>query len=338
MPTLGEIGEFEAIRRLDAVRRRVAGVRVGPGDDAAVLETPEGRDLVVTTDAFVAGRHYDPAWCPPEVAGRRLAVANLSDLAAMGAAPCWAFHSAGVTRGEDIDTLVGFERGLVDALDAHHAAVVGGNLTAVEHETWHSVTLIGHVLPGRAWTRGGARPGDWIAITGSPGRSAAGCRLALERADAARDRRWAPLIRAWTTPPIRLPLALTLAEAGGVGAAIDLSDGFAGDLAHVCEASGVTAEIDEASWPEDPLLEEAAKALESSLDALRFGPSDDYELLLAVRPEARAGVEEVAKAAGESLWFVGRFKAGSRGPGIRRRGGRIEPLGVTGFDHYRDDR
>jgi thiamine-monophosphate kinase len=335
VPTLADIGEFEAIRRLDDARRSAADVRVGPGDDAAVLAAPEGRDLVITTDAFVEGRHYLPAWCGAEEAGRRLAVANLSDLAAMGARPRWAFHAVGVSPRADVDDLVAFERGLAETLAAHGGSVAGGNLSAVGGPAWHVVTLVGDVRPGRAWTRSGASAADWIAVTGSPGRAGAGFLLAQTLGDAAREPRWKPLLDAWIRPETRLPLALALADTEGVSAAIDVSDGFAGDLMHLCAACALSAVLDEAAWPKDESLADASRALGRSLDALRFGPSDDYELLLAVRPDARERVEALAKRVGSPLTFVGRLASGPAALRLRRCDGSLEPLHASGFDHFR---
>jgi thiamine monophosphate kinase len=116
MPTLAELGEFEVIRRLAAVRSETTGIVTGAGDDAAVLRTGDGHDLVVTTDAFVEGRHYVAEWMSAEQAGRRLATANLSDLAAMAATPRWGLHSIGVRGDQEIAWLEHFERGVDRAL------------------------------------------------------------------------------------------------------------------------------------------------------------------------------------------------------------------------------
>jgi thiamine-monophosphate kinase len=346
MSTLRELGEFEVIRRLTAARGAgeapggetseagAAGVIVGSGDDAAVLRPRPGKDLVATTDAFVEGEHFLPEWCPPAVAGARLAQANLSDLAAMAAEPRWATLSIGARAESRLEELVAFQAGLVEGLGAAGARLVGGNLTAVAGAAWYSLTLLGECEPGRAWTRSGARPGDLVAVTGHPGRAGAGLRLArVPRGAAASEPGWAPLIEAWRAPRARVALARALQETGAVRAAIDVSDGFAGDLAHLCEASGSAAEVDEASWPGDPLLERAAAALGLDPWALRFGPSDDYELLLAVTPEGRADCEREAEAAGVALSFVGRFTTAPGAPLLRMRGGGTRLLGA-GYDHF----
>jgi thiamine-monophosphate kinase len=335
MATLRELGEFEVIRRLAAARGDAAAdVAVDSGDDAAVLLPAPGADLVATTDAFVAGRHFLSDFCPPRRAGTRLARANLSDLAAMAAAPRWALLSIGARPDGAVEDLLAFQSGLAAALRESGAVLVGGNLTAVTGAEWYSLTLLGECPRGRAWRRAGARPGDLVAVSGRPGRAGAGPRLARALGAAARGPEWAPLLEAWLDPPARVAAALALRETDAVTAAVDISDGFAGDLAHLCEAGGVGAEVEEAAWPADEPLERAARALGVEAAALRLGPSDDYELLLALDPAGRAAAEGAAARAGAPLTVVGRFTAEPSRLTLRARDGNVVPLGGGGYDHF----
>lgn len=329
MPSLRELGELEVVRRLTAARVAPAGTLVDAGDDAAVLRVEPNRELVATTDAFVEGRHYPTERVAPGALGARLALANLSDLAAMAARPRWALLSMGVRPYHDADDLIGLQAGVAKALSAEEAGLVGGNLAAVEGPEWFSLTLIGDVERGRVWTRSGARPGDLVGVTGSPGRAAAGLRLLREPAASPAISGLESLIDAWRAPVCRVRLARDLAGGDAVTAAIDISDGFAGDLARLAEASGVGAEIDEATWPQDALLERGAERLGVSLAELRFGPGDDYELLLALDPAAWAGREPR-----DGVAIVGRFTDVPGVLTIRGATGGERPLAVKGYDHF----
>ena len=334
MPTLRDLGEVEVLRRLAAARRPPADTVVDAGDDAAVVRAEPGHDLVVTTDTLVEGVHFLPAWLAPAALGSRLAAANLSDLAAMCARPRWALLSAGVRAARETESLLDLQRGLAAALEREGAGIVGGNLTAVEGPEWFGLTLIGEAVRGAVWTRYGARPGDLLAVTGSPGRAGAGSRLAGALGEGARAPEWAPLLATWLAPVARVSLARALGVAGGVTAAIDLSDGVGGDLARLCDASGTGVEIDEAAWPADGLLERAAAALSATVERLRFGASDDYELLLAIDPDARGPCAVVAQRLNVPLAFVGTFTEAPSVMTVRDAGGGTRPLEASGYDHF----
>jgi thiamine-monophosphate kinase len=239
-----------------------------------------------------------------------------------------------VRADHDLDALAELQDGLVDALAGHGAAVVGGNLTGVDGAEWMNLTLLGTAPRGRVWTRHGGRPGDLLAVTGLPGRAGAGLRLALARGEAARNTGFAPLLDAWLRPRSRVAFAQRLAAADAVTACVDLSDGFAGDLVHLCDASGTGVTVVEEAWPADPALGRAAEALGVPAEDLRFGPSDDYELLLAIDPARRAAAEAAAREDGVALHIVGRL---TDAPGVLTllaADGARRVLPGAGFDHF----
>ena len=360
-PALRELGEFAIIERLKAQIAQAAphategAVVLGIGDDAAVYRPTEGMLQVVTTDVQIAGRHFLPSSMTAEEIGRRAMEVNLSDLAAMGALPRYAFASLGLPGDMRASALDGIYRGFLSSLaeargdparsDADPApTVIGGNLSASGSEWFMNLTLIGEVEPGRELRRDGARVGDLLFVSGSPGRSAAGLDLLLSLGPASPelgarvDRReawiaqhpWArSLIEAYIAPRARLALGRKIAT-GGASSAIDLSDGLALDLEHIAIASSVSIEVEAAALPasRDPLLLQAAEHLahasrsaEEWLRRWSFGPSDDYELSFTVGQEAQ--LEE------PSITRVGQVVQGS---GVRYLG--LEGDAPRGWDHF----
>jgi len=321
---------------------------VGPGDDAAVLRPREGRDLVVTTDAFVEGRHFRLDLLGPEETGVRLAAANLSDLAAMAAEPRWAVVSLVVPPAWEAETARRLEASLARSLAADGVAIVGGNLASGEGAMSATVTLLGEVERGRAWTRAGARVGDAVAVTGYPGSAAAFVSLALWGNPPDRARVPEGVASRVLAPPSRVSLARELAGLGAVRAAVDVSDGLAADLAHLCAASGVGARLDEAALPADEALRAAARALSASagqergplpagesgmLTHLQLGPGDDYELLLVVDPDRWAACEAIARARGVAMTRIGTIVGGSSLE-LTARSGEVRRLVARGWDHF----
>ena len=241
-PSLADIGEFAVIDRLVAGRPRHAGVRVGPGDDAAVVDAPDGR-VVITTDMLVEGRHFRLDWSSPHDVGRKAIAQNAADIEAMGATPS-AFV---VAFGAAPDTPAAAAQELADGM-WHEAAlagagIVGGDLVASPQ--WVvSVTALGD-LGGRAPVlRGGARAGAVIAVAGDLGRSAAGLALgrrAIEGREGIdgygelRDRHRVP------RPPYGQG---RIAADAGAQAMTDVSDGLVADLGHMAAASGVVMDLD----------------------------------------------------------------------------------------------
>lgn len=340
-------GEFELIAAL--TRGLPTGERVvlGVGDDAAVLRPAPGRDLLATTDTFVEGRHFRRDLLSPAEIGARLAAANLSDLAAMGGAPLWALVSFVVPAAWDAAALQELERACATTLAASGAAVVGGNLVAAEGPLAATVALLGEVECGRAWTRAGARAGDRLLVTGTPGSSGAALALAMWGNPPSWERVPAALRQAHVAPASRVAFARALAATDAVHAAIDVSDGLAADLAHLCEASGVGARLREESLPVTPALAEAARTLSAFAGQERgvlpgpaagittwflSGPSDDYELLLAVDPARLDLARRLAIEHGVPLTDIGECNAGSEV--LLVCGGAEQRVVPRGWDHF----
>ncbi len=290
---LGEFGLIERIeraasrsraaRRPGAVSRASAarkprGLVVGIGDDAAVLRPPAGEDWVVTTDAFVEGVHFRWQTQSARCVGRRALVANLSDLAAMGARPLGFTLALAAPPELELRSFDGLLAGLLEEAETHGCPLVGGNLSRAR-ETSLAIAAQGSVLRGRALLRDRARPGDRIFVTGTLGASA----LETARAAAGRGK-----VRGVPTPRLRAGRALT--ALAGVGACIDISDGLLVDLDHVLDRSGCAAELELARVPRPPRFDAACRRL--GVDPIRLATrgGEDYELLFTFRgrPAARA--------------------------------------------------
>ncbi len=317
--TLEDIGEFGIIERIKARAggRATADVVLGIGDDAALLRVPSGEDLVVSTDASVGGVHFDLALQAPRHIGRRALVANLSDLAAMGARPL-AFTVA-MSAPPDLPVRVfdGLLAGLLDEARAHACPLVGGNLTR-SRDLNLSITVHGRVRRGHALLRSALRPGDRLFVTGQLGASA----LALARARAQGRK-----LKYVATP--RIAAGRALARRADRGACIDLSDGLASDLGHLAEASGCGVEVQAERLPMPRGFARACARL--GLDPLHtaLAGGEDYELLFSLRgrPAARRQPSEASLARSLGVMVT------EIGSATRRRGVRGLPAG-GGWRHF----
>lgn len=310
--------EFQLIRHYFAsLTAGSEGVVLGIGDDAALLAVPTGQQLVVTTDTLVAGRHFPQATRPFDIGWKALAV-NLSDLAAMGATPRW-FTLAMTLPAPDADWLAGFSEGLKALADLHGVALVGGDTTRGPLAI--SITAMGLLPTGQALRREGAVQGDVVCVTGTLGDAA----LALRQLDAA-DADPA-LRRRLDRPTPRVEAGKLLAA--WATAAIDLSDGLAGDLQHVLVASQVGAELRADRLPRSAAFAAAAPA---DALALQLHGGDDYELCVCLRGEDYQAVQPALAALGVPLTRIGVI---TPEPGLRlREGAVVRPLEPRGYQHF----
>lgn len=296
----------------------------GPGalgllDDAAVFAPPPGRELVVAADAMVGGVHFLPG-DPADVIARKLLRTNLSDLAAMGAAPLGYLLTLSAPRETPDDWFAAFARGLAADQAEFGLSLLGGDTTSTPGPVSLSLTIIGTVAPGQTVRRSGASAGDELWVTGTIGDGI----LGLEAARGEIDDPDGYLAGRYRVPTPRIGLAI----AGVASAAIDVSDGLLQDVGHICRTSMVAAEIDAASVP----LSAPARATGRLADCLTGG--DDYELAMAVPQDRAAALTEAARVAGVCVTRIGRFVAGS--PDVVVFGPDRERLSFarTGWSHF----
>ena len=298
-------GEFEFINWVKGRQGASGFVLVPPGDDLAVLRWGGGDLLLVGVDQVLDGVHFDSAVHAPRQIGRKVMNRNLSDCAAMACLPAAAVATVAAPRGVGVDYLKEMFLGLREAADPFDCPVVGGDTGSWDGRLAVTVTILGRSAGIPPVTRGGAKPGDLIYVTGPLGGSILGRHMTFE-------------------PRVRL--ARQFAESSAVTAMIDLSDGLSRDLGHVCRASGVGAVVEAERVPVHEDAVEMRRDGRTPLDhALHDG--EDYELLLTVSLSAGRMLQ-----AGEGAHLIGRVTS-DPGVWLTRAGGAREPLVPEGWEH-----
>lgn len=341
--SLARLGEFRLIR---ALSRRFGqagpGVLQGIGDDAAVIRPSHGTALLLTTDLLVEGIHFDPGLASFEEIGYKAAVANLSDIAAMGGTPQYLLVALAVPPSGTPADIQGLYRGLMQPGRAHRVQLVGGDTSASRAGWFISITLTGSIQPGLALTRAGARVGDLVYVTGTLGDSLAGlCLLKPHgpgRRRPVRGSGAAYLIHRHLRPIPRIKAGRLLATRRLATAAIDLSDGLSGDLTHICERSGVGAEIEAAALPISSALRAYATAHRIDPVELALTGGEDYELLFTVPPRKEQALRQLSQRMACRLSCIGRIRSRAFGLRLNRGNGSPERLVPSGYQHFQHRR
>lgn len=287
--TLAQVGEFAVIARLLAGRRQPDAVAVGPGDDAAVLFAPDGR-TVVSTDMLVAGRHFRLDWSTPNDVGRKSIAQNAADIEAMGARPTAFVVAFGAPSDTPAEQVLALADGMWQEAESMGAGIAGGDLVSAPQ--WViSVTVLGDLEGREPVRRGGAGPGDVVAVAGDLGRSAAGFELwrnGIERFDELRRRHVAP------RPPYGQG---RVAAESGATAMTDVSDGLLADLGHIAEASGVGIELSTAALAGDrDALAGAAEAAGADAWSWILGGGEDHALVATFADAPPPGWRVIGRA------------------------------------------
>ena len=320
------MAEFDLISRLQEIiciapDRGVAECLVGIGDDGAVLDVPAHRDLVVCTDTLVEGVHF-PSGTDSAAIGHKALAVNLSDLAAMGADPAW-FFMALTLPFEDRRWLDSFAHGMAELAGQARIVLAGGDVSSGPLSI--TITAMGLIEKGEALVRSGARDGDLVVVSGTPGAAA----HALKKLQSGEVPH--PLDRAALEfPAPRLELGGALV--GLATACIDVSDGLMADLDHILEQSGAGAEVQLDKLP----CPESLKGLDDEERwPLQLAGGDDYELCFTIRPESAAELAEISRSCGVELTIIGAIND-RQGLVFKTGKGELYDPGVNAYQHFQE--
>lgn len=337
------IQEFPLIRGLaHRFARPAPSLIQGIGDDAAVVEPTSQTWWHITTDLLAEGIHFNFKSAAPESVGYRAAMANLSDLAAMGATPRYLLISLAIPKTLASAHIFKLYSGLMNACRRARVALIGGDTSASKAGLFLSITLIGTTPTRQALFRHGAQVDDLIYVTGTLGDSLAGLRLLmpLHKAQRSSKSRIALsalhqrfLINRHFHPTARVAEGQWLNQERLASSAIDVSDGLSGDLRHLCEASQVGAEVELEKLPISAACRAYGKAAGRSPVQLALSGGEDYELLFTAAPDCRSKIERQARAHGYRVTCIGTIRP-KRFRMQMSSGGQRQPLPVTSYEHF----
>jgi len=324
---LKQAGEKAIVELAREIFRKGPKVKIGIGDDAAVLDV-EGVGLVATTDMLVQSTHFPPEATPEHMA-RKAVVVNISDLAAMGAEPLGLLFSVALPRSLDMKFVERMIREMDAVAKEYGTYVVGGDLDESDQIIISGVAF-GQVQKGKALKRSGAKAGDLVAVTGTLGEASAGLKILLEKLPHAGFR---PLVDAQLRPAARLKEGRALVKSGAVTAAIDITDGLASNLWQISKESKVKIKIERELVPENPLVRRLATAHGLNVDDFVLYGGEDFELLFTVKSSGWTKVRRALERIGTSASVIGRVESG-RGVFMKTKG-KTRPLPDRGYEHFK---
>ena len=263
--------------------RKTSTALIGIGDDAAALKVSSSKVLLATTDMLLEEVHFDLSFTDLYSLGWKSAAVNLSDIAAMGGVPCHCLTGIGIPNQITAEQITEFYHGFNAVLKIHRATLVGGDTCHSRKGMVISVTVLGEVEKKNLLSRAGAKPGDRLFVTGTLGGSAAGLEI-LKKGVRSKGAEAKRLVAEHLRPVPRTAEGRAIACSGCASAMIDISDGLSSDLAHICEQSGVGAEIQGDRIPISPALMRLSSGLAMPVLHYALSGGEDYELLFTVPP------------------------------------------------------
>jgi thiamine-monophosphate kinase len=321
------LGEFGVIDRIADNVTKGSGITLGIGDDAAATQQTGGLLTLSTTDMLVEGVHFDLTLCDPMTLGKKSLSVNLSDIAAMGGKPLYFLLSLAIPSTSTVEFVDGFTSGLLARAKEFGVTLIGGDTCASPDGTVISITLLGEQTPEKIIGRNGAKPDDFIFVTGTLGDSALGLQLLRKG-----QKRGKPLCRHLDPTP-RVLEGQALAAAGAVTAMIDVSDGLLGDLRHILDKSSVGADLYLERLPLSDCYREHFLHDPCELYSLALSGGEDYELLFTAPPSRREEIRSIFRELGTPVSEIGKVTAAPR-LRVVSSNGEILPVEKNGFDHF----
>ena len=329
---------IQALTRNLGLSRRSSIIK-GIGDDAAIIRNNEEAHWLVSTDLLLEDIHFDLRFTSFFDIGYRAAVANLSDIAAMGGTPQFLLVSLAIPSHHSMADLQALYRGLRSSCQPHHVRVIGGDTSASRTGIFISITVIGTVEPQRALQRKGARIGDHIYTSGTLGDSLAGLDILLAKSKQPNtpigERISKYLIKRHLRPTPRIDIGRLLSTHRLATAAIDLSDGLSGDLTHLCQASGVGALIDATTIPTSSQFKAFTRQRGRDLTHMALQGGEDYELLFTVPARHRTKFMRLVKRKKFNITQIGIIQSKKFGIRLKLANGSFRQILVNSYDHFR---
>jgi len=345
--SIGEFGLIDHIRKIVDIQVDDTSLHdnliMGIADDAAVFRPTPGKVQLFTTDAFMEGIHFDLMFTSFKHLGWKAIVANISDIAAMGGVPRYAVVTLSLPKKISLEMVEEFYRGAIHACKKYSCLIVGGDTTSSMANMLVSVALTGEADERFIRYRKDAKPGEYICVTGHLGASLAGLKvLRREKERFTQDQNqqtfnpnlepYAAVIERHLMPKPRLDLSKILSEQVKVGAMIDISDGLASEVHHICTNSGVGAAIYEHNIPLQHTTQLVAQEFSESPTEYALYGGEEYELLFTISEEEYKKLKKLTS----DVTIIGRMTEKEKGINLIREQGEQEPLRFGGWEHFRE--
>lgn len=342
MTNLKKPGEFDLIDRFRSrLKFRSPRIKIGIGDDCAVYSGLAGKYQLISTDALIENVHFKLSNTQPELLGRKALSVNISDIAAMGGTPHLALVTLGIPKTLPVEFLDELYKGINEVCHEHKIEIAGGDTTASPRHLLINITIVGEVSKNQLATRSGARPGDKIFVTGNPGESALGLKLLKSpRRQWKGDKKFQKkMIQAHLDPVPRLTESRKLVNSkAGITSMIDISDGLAQDLLHICKAGNVGAVLREEMLPISPELESLTSLNKLKTMEYILSGGEDYELLFTLKPEDVRKITSLFNDAKTPVTLIGEITDHPQKVVLLGNDGKTKSLKkFLGFDHFRTE-